>query len=42
MSVKGYGAPQAIPNVSECRRSAFDFVQLLIGVRECNCQRHDR
>jgi hypothetical protein len=37
MLVKGYGAPQAIQNVSGRRRSAFDFVQLLMGVGECNC-----
>jgi hypothetical protein len=29
MLVKGYGAPQAIQNVSERRRSAFDLTQLL-------------
>jgi hypothetical protein len=35
--VERNGAPRTIQDVSESRRSAFDFVQLLMGVRECNC-----
>ena len=41
MQFEGYGVPQPIQDVSECRRSAFDFVQLLTGVRECNCRRQE-
>ena len=41
MLVKGYGASQAIQNVSGCRRSAFDFIRMLTGVRECDRRRHD-
>jgi hypothetical protein len=41
MLIEGHGAPQPIPNVSGRRRSAFDFVQILTGVCECNCRCHD-
>jgi hypothetical protein len=41
MLVTGYGAPQAIQNVSGCRRSAFDSIQMLTGIRQCNCRRYD-
>jgi len=41
MLVEGYGAPQPIQDVSGCRRSVFDFDQILTGVRKCNCRRYD-
>jgi hypothetical protein len=41
MVVEGYGTPRLILDVSGRRRSTFDFVQVLTGVREYNCRCHD-
>jgi hypothetical protein len=42
MLVGGYGALQPIQDVSGRHHSAFDFIQVLTGVCESDCQCHDK